>query len=38
MTKTIEELQAQRIKELEEDRNDLCAHIKKLENKKTRII
>ena len=33
MTKTIEELQAQRIKELEEDRNDLCARIKELETK-----
>ena len=30
MTKTIEELQAQRIKELEEDRNDLCARIEEL--------
>ena len=30
MTKTIEELQAQRIKELEEDRNDLCARIAEL--------
>ena len=33
MTKTIEELQAQRIKELEEDRNGLCARITELENK-----
>lgn len=33
MTKTIEEVQAQRIKELEEDRNYLCARIEELKAK-----
>lgn len=33
MTKTIEELQAQRIAELEEDRNYLCARIEELKAK-----
>lgn len=32
MTKTIEELQAQRIKELEEDRDNLCGRIAELKS------